>query len=600
MEQPRGHSWKGRQTIQSSLALGVQASRRPLEMVMVCYRYASGSWPGEEILEKGRERNIMSSAPAGVTPLASQQPSRHRVSFTPAASAADNKKEALAAPPAALDADEVRRQYGAYRSAPGLFPSYERLRFVRLPGGMVPPALLTTCANSANGGPSESGEGDGRGDGPRRPPSLLRHWPALVYGTLAELVRDLPPSSSSILKGQLFVEHRRSPNTVVARLVGWDPAVPRASGSDHFPESRTQILRLSSPTVGGCESDGDLLQFYESQVDVEVACADALSGGGADEDVARHAARLMSALDVALNVLALDVGSDPLPPRLLPAPLPTGGGESKDGKSKLSSSSDGAAGSSGGPAREAVRTVPPGRAGGILRTPGTSQGAAAASSSSGVSSGAKTPSTALRSALRTPATDDAVAGPGERGRSNGGTKRVSIGGVPTRPDDGEGGEDVENDGDASNAGADADGGGSEEPSADVETNEDKGEEDESAARVLVEKPATRPAAGKRRTKSRPASRKAARGADHDEDAAPHKPQSAPPSPIMSWKEAWSAMRSSGWTWKAGSGLMTDYYYIRPGRKVSTGTAGLDYFTSESDVIDYASRAFGFGTGSGSE
>ena len=41
--------------------------------------------------------------------------------------------------------------------------------------------------------------------------------------------------------------------------------------------------------------------------------------------------------------------------------------------------------------------------------------------------------------------------------------------------------------------------------------------------------------------------------------------------------------------------MTDYHYIKPGRKVSTGAAGVDYFTSESDAIAHAARAFGFGT-----
>ena len=531
-------------------------------------------------------------APAGVTPL---HPPPHRVSFTPSGLPS----------PAAVDADEVRRQYGLYRSAPAHNPSYDRLRFVRLPEGWVPESRANGHSESGdgtNGGGSNGGEesDDGDGGGRTRRTALLRHWPALVYPTIAELVRDLPRSDSGILKARLIVEHHRRPDTVVARLVGWDGA--SASSASYFPEGRLEMVRLSSPTIGACEEAGELEPFYERQFDMEEACAEVLRGAGdavsADEkgrgddgekdggakeseEVVRHAARFMSALDVALNILALDVGADPLPPR--PAFVPAGRKEApSNGKDAC--------------ARGATAT-PAGRTGGILRTPGTHSATKSATESAGQSaakSAVKTPSTALRSALRTPSTDDAVAASGDRIR-----KRVSIDGVRTRSDDGEdekdGGNDIhiENDGGASNSGVNAESTEEEKAAADAETAEEKEEEDTSA--VKVAKAPSQPAARERRTKSRPASRKASSAADRDEDAA--QPQSSQPSassPPMPWKDTWAAMRSAGWTWKGPAGLMTDYHYIKPGKKVKTGTAGVDYFTSESDAVDYAARAFGHG------
>ena len=54
-----------------------------------------------------------------------------------------------------------------------------------------------------------------------------------------------------------------------------------------------------------------------------------------------------------------------------------------------------------------------------------------------------------------------------------------------------------------------------------------------------------------------------------------------------WKEVWDAMKRSGWGWRGGSGLMTDYYYIKPGCKIKGGIVGQDYFTSVKDAQTYA-------------
>ena len=61
-----------------------------------------------------------------------------------------------------------------------------------------------------------------------------------------------------------------------------------------------------------------------------------------------------------------------------------------------------------------------------------------------------------------------------------------------------------------------------------------------------------------------------------------------------WKEVWDAMKRSGWGWRGGSGLMTDYYYIKPECKIKGGTVGQDYFISVKDVQTYARNIYKWG------
>ena len=64
-------------------------------------------------------------------------------------------------------------------------------------------------------------------------------------------------------------------------------------------------------------------------------------------------------------------------------------------------------------------------------------------------------------------------------------------------------------------------------------------------------------------------------------------------PYEPWSYAWEKMRRSGWTWKVGAGLMTDYYYVKPGCKVKGGAKGRDFFVLEEDVRRFATRNYGW-------
>ena len=62
---------------------------------------------------------------------------------------------------------------------------------------------------------------------------------------------------------------------------------------------------------------------------------------------------------------------------------------------------------------------------------------------------------------------------------------------------------------------------------------------------------------------------------------------------VTWKDVWAVMRRSGWSWKGGSGLMTDYYYIKPKCKVQGGAPGRDYFVRVEDVMEFAREVYGW-------
>ena len=58
-------------------------------------------------------------------------------------------------------------------------------------------------------------------------------------------------------------------------------------------------------------------------------------------------------------------------------------------------------------------------------------------------------------------------------------------------------------------------------------------------------------------------------------------------PEDSWPEVWRRLQSDGWTWKAGTGIIS-WYYIRPNCDVRTGTHLQDYFHSPEEVLAYES------------
>ena len=64
-------------------------------------------------------------------------------------------------------------------------------------------------------------------------------------------------------------------------------------------------------------------------------------------------------------------------------------------------------------------------------------------------------------------------------------------------------------------------------------------------------------------------------------------------PHEPWKGVWEKMLRSGWTWRCGSGLMLDYYYIKPGSKIGGGVEGQDYFVRVEDVQKFAVRNYGW-------
>jgi len=57
-------------------------------------------------------------------------------------------------------------------------------------------------------------------------------------------------------------------------------------------------------------------------------------------------------------------------------------------------------------------------------------------------------------------------------------------------------------------------------------------------------------------------------------------------PVKVWSDLWKELKRQGWTSKNGTGLMSDYYYIKPRGKIKGGTVGQDYFTSKEDVQSY--------------
>ena len=58
-----------------------------------------------------------------------------------------------------------------------------------------------------------------------------------------------------------------------------------------------------------------------------------------------------------------------------------------------------------------------------------------------------------------------------------------------------------------------------------------------------------------------------------------------------WTDVWDAMKCSGWTWKGGSGLMTDYYYIKPKCRIQGSLSGQDYLCASSRQLLRLARQY---------
>jgi hypothetical protein len=60
-----------------------------------------------------------------------------------------------------------------------------------------------------------------------------------------------------------------------------------------------------------------------------------------------------------------------------------------------------------------------------------------------------------------------------------------------------------------------------------------------------------------------------------------------------WRDVWAAMKHSGWSWKGGSSIMTNYYYIKPKCRVQGGLSGRDYFVRIEDAMEFARDCYGW-------
>jgi len=313
---------------------------------------------------------------------------------------------------------------------------------------------------------------------------------------------------------------------VVARLLGWDndsvnmggdkkKGVPVDSKNtkmkNRFAEPRIELIKLSGYTLEehdeGSErvNDGELLSFVDSQLEFENVCEELIAShvannnskvggsngdnGVVDVNVARHAYQFRNAVDMALNCLALDVGSDPLPIR-----------EDNDF---------------------------------VFNTPK-------------LSGGAPSPSTKKK-----------------KKEHAGSAQKKDLGAAVNRS--------------------------CEDAAAVKENKKSVAEKATAKAHPLKRNDPANQKSNKADDKSKP-QEQAASSANGKNDIPPLRHNL---DPNESWSDAWKKMRDSGWTWKVGSGLMTDYYYIKPGCKIKGGVKDQDYFESESDAKAYATKNYGW-------
>ena len=485
------------------------------------------------------------------------------------------------------DNSTTHRQYALYRSSPDDFPSYERLRFVRLPQDWLPAGLRTKNPNEAQSAAAADARNDGSSCSQGQ---SLQHWPALVYQNLAEVVRDLSPVESKVLKAKLILEHRKCPTTVVARLMAWD--TPFSSGNkgkrkevgpirNPFEESKLELIRLSGTSLEDNESGGynELISFVDGQLELENVCDGLIAqhhgSSSADADasesrkVYQHALQFRKAMDMALNCLALDVGADPLP------------------------------------ARDDSEQV------GLMKTPKIvdgCDGAAAANST-------RMPKSALKNNIESQqikALETSMGSTKHNGEKKQNSKSRSKKSKKFAASD-NGGTAVPDKENQLNSGKSS---SKDQPKKSkgltARKNDEPKKKNKSSKKfhsVAAAKHGVKPVSTKANTTtkqsalvrppSKPTSAKSLSAISLKIDGPASFDFEQPPPPSLEvetpWKEVWAAMKKSGWTWKGGSGLMTDYYYIKPGRKVKNGKEGQDYFISVEGAQAYARTVYRWGS-----
>ncbi|KAL9185717.1 hypothetical protein ACHAXT_003494 [Thalassiosira profunda] len=513
--------------------------------------------------------------------------------------------------------EEALRLYAAYRSAPAQFPSYDRLRFVRLPADWLPTGLRDSSMDEATHGDEQ-----------------LHHWPALVYNNLAELVKDLPKSEDRMLKAKLILQHRQHPSRVVARLMGWKRPGAAESGSQNpFDEPRLEMVHLSGTSLGDNEANhGECLSFVDHQLELEDACDELLAKHAdcdaeeADGEVREYALRFRGAVDMALNCLALDVGADVLPAR-------------RDEGAAVATSKGGdvmrsSAGASGGSAAAGKKTVldvesakkQPSTKGRSVSDPTEKENQANKESKrsrkdytakgTGLKARSDSPPPQKASPKKPRAKKEKAASssqpPAEPSRQSSRAPKPSAksGSRALNLDDAPAAEESES---ANNVVED-----------EVSWKElwvlmkKNGWNWKGGSGLMVDYYYILPGRNvKNGTKdvdyfeSAEGAQEYARSvygwgqvsrkalAEHIEEHGKCAGETVPPltgdpiPPHEPWKQAWERLRKSGWSWRAGSGLMMDYYYIKPGCGTKNGAEGMDYFCKLEDVQKFCKRNYGW-------
>ena len=146
--------------------------------------------------------NTNKNSTSGSTSAAAASSSKKVVSFglSQKESAAARKDDIL------LTKEEAIRQYKLYRSKPTSFPSYDRIKLVKLPGTYLPASLLRSTPHGSDSTIITAATNNNV------------YWPAIIYNNLVEVVRDLSPNEPPLLKAQLIVEYKKDPTRKVARL----------------------------------------------------------------------------------------------------------------------------------------------------------------------------------------------------------------------------------------------------------------------------------------------------------------------------------------------------------------------------------------------
>eukprot|EP00956_Cyclotella_meneghiniana_P035386 scaffold114357_cov81-Cyclotella_meneghiniana.AAC.2 len=365
--------------------------------------------------------------------------------------------------------------------------------------------------------------------------SSLTHYPCLLYHTIPELIRDTAldlPTKHSLIK-----EWRKEPKSVV-RLIGWRDTVPEEGV--YFPDSSVDLIRLVP------DSDR-LLDFYQSLESFEAACAtletqyrDVLEVIPDDADALQtkqFCQRWRASVWYSLNMLAMDLGE---------GILPFNAGNTVDSNNSAAAAAAVKSGKNG--KRKALEDVA------NKKKPKVDKSTTLKKSS------ADTPSVPMSNIQpHTPwSTVWKIL------RSNGWNWRAGSGLMTDyyyiKP-----GKKIK--------------GGIEKTDYFVKV-EDVQDFCRKEYGWIGEKEADATTAAEETD-------------DSKNDNAEIPPLINALDPYSSWRTAWNVLLSSGWSWKIGSGLMTDYYYIKPGKKVKGGVANVDYFADRASLEEYMKRCYGW-------